>query len=105
MQHLDVPFERLIVNEAVDAIPLKLAYSNPKDPANTQPVVPSAQAIYGNETNKSEPDSETNVWFIALACITVLVVILLISYYIINTLGTRTGVAATDVDYDEYERE
>lgn len=105
MQHLDVPFERLIVPHAVDAIPLKLAYSNPKE---TTPVVPSAQAIYGaspeNKDNVSFKE-EKNVWFIAITCITVLVVILLISYYIVSTLRKTGGLAIGDIEDDEYERD
>ncbi|AJK91765.1 ORF104 [Spodoptera frugiperda granulovirus] len=100
MQHLDIPFERLNLPDVVEAIPLKLAYNDDKQQQEQQdPVTPSAQAVYGADNKETVPPTDTNVWFIALTCITVLVVILLISYYIVVSLRTQNF-----VEDDEYEQ-
>lgn len=101
MQHLDIPFERLHVPDVVDAIPLKLAYNDEKQQQN-EPVTPSAQAVYGADSKENVPNADTNVWFIVLTCITVLVVILLISYYIVISLRTTPNLDF--VEDDEYEQ-
>ncbi|AAF05236.1 ORF122 [Xestia c-nigrum granulovirus] len=101
-QHLDIPFDRLTIPDAVDAIPLKLAYSKESDDNNKPPVVPSAQAVYGSREEKSAQSDMSNVWFIALACITVLVVIMLISYYIVSVLRTNNA-PLRDYEDDEFE--
>lgn len=106
-QHLEIPFERFTTPDVVDAIPLKLAYSKETDDDtnrnnNKSPVVPSAQAVYGNRDDKGTQSDTTNVWFIALACITVLVVIMLISYYIVSVLR-RNNAPLRDYDDDDFE--
>ncbi|AQQ80379.1 ORF112 [Betabaculovirus altermyunipunctae] len=100
MQHLDIPLERWSVPDVVDAIPLKLAYTSSKD---TTP--PSAQAVYNSKDDDavSPPPAttDTNVWFIAFACITVLAIVLLISYYIVSALRIDDTAEPRDLDYDE----
>lgn len=85
-----IPFNKLSAKNNVEAIPLKLAYTSNESP----------QSFYNksDENTSIEDAASVNVWFIAFCIITVFVVVLLVSYFIVTCVRNNN-----DEYYDELE--
>ncbi|ABQ52039.1 hypothetical protein SlGVgp096 [Spodoptera litura granulovirus] len=87
---VQVPFEKLSNTDALDAIPLKLAYTKNDAP----------QSFYANESSDS-PNADNNIWIVIICSITILALIIIISYYIITTLYDYYSVE-DEFEYEDY---
>jgi Orf78 (ac78) len=91
---LSIPFDKLTITNAVNAIPLKLAYTK-----NDQ----SPQSFYNTNTTLSDSSPTYNVWFIVLCCVAVVILILLLIYYLINNNYFNNTISNEEEEEEEQE--